>query len=174
MAGSTMRHSDPKAQIRTISEFAIHPDYNADTHNNDIAVLYFLTPVRWGDFVQKVILPQPDMQIPFGQTANMTGWGQTQPNNTNTYSKRLMVVETSLVTHESCNVIYEGRITNEMLCAGSAVGIRDPCFGDGGGPLVRNGVQLGVMSWGNGCGQSGFPRVYVNVPKFDSWIRDNL
>lgn len=50
--------------------------------------------------------------------------------------------------------------------------------GDGGGPLVcqKEGqwFQLGVISFGIGCGQKNAPGVYTLVPYYEKWIRETV
>lgn len=50
--------------------------------------------------------------------------------------------------------------------------------GDSGGPLMKfeNGVytQVGIVSWGVGCGVFNYPGVYTRVTSFLSWIKNNL
>ena len=70
-------------------------------------------------------------------------------------------------------------ITDTMLCAGMPEGGKDSCQGDSGGPLiVRDGangwVQVGVVSWGDGCGQAGLFGVYSKVSAGRSWILENM
>lgn len=48
--------------------------------------------------------------------------------------------------------------------------------GDGGGPLVCKAPTgefylAGIVSWGLGCGESGVPGMYVDVPKYVDWIQ---
>ena len=47
--------------------------------------------------------------------------------------------------------------------------------GDSGGPMVvGNGntwEQVGVVSWGIGCGKAHFPGVYTRVTEMKSWIQ---
>lgn len=57
----------------------------------------------------------------------------------------------------------------------------DMCKGDGGGPLVcpiegspNFYHQVGITSWGVGCGTVGVPGVYVNVAMFRDWIDQQL
>ena len=47
--------------------------------------------------------------------------------------------------------------------------------GDSGGPMVvGNGnswEQVGVVSWGIGCGKAHFPGVYTRVTEMKGWIQ---
>lgn len=58
-----------------------------------------------------------------------------------------------------------------MFCAGTSG--RDSCQGDSGGPIIRGGVLLGAVSWGQGCAQPGYPGVYTNFLDRDirQWIK---
>lgn len=65
-------------------------------------------------------------------------------------------------------------ITDNMLCSGWLdVGGRDQCHGDSGGPLLHNGIVVGVTSWGHECALARFPGVNVRVTCFVSWIQSN-
>lgn len=70
-------------------------------------------------------------------------------------------------------------ITQAMLCAGVAEGGKDSCQGDSGGPLViknakNQWVQVGVVSWGDGCGDAGLFGVYSRVSAARQWIAENM
>ena len=50
--------------------------------------------------------------------------------------------------------------------------------GDGGGPLVceKEGqwFQVGVVSFGIGCGRTNLPGVYTRLSAFDGWIHETI
>jgi len=54
---------------------------------------------------------------------------------------------------------------------------KDSCSGDSGGPLMRVAgstvYQVGVVSWGIGCGKAEFPGVYTRVASLLPWINRN-
>lgn len=53
------------------------------------------------------------------------------------------------------------------------------CQGDSGGPIVvenketNTATQVGIVSWGQGCGMKGFPGVYSRVLAVRKWIQEN-
>ena len=55
-----------------------------------------------------------------------------------------------------------GDILVTNFCAAVDGGGKDSCQGDSGGPLAVRGpdgrfTQIGIVSWGEGCAESGYP-----------------
>lgn len=71
---------------------------------------------------------------------------------------------------------YQSLVVDERLvCAGLEQGGQDACQGDSGGPLVKydkNGCayQIGIVSWGVGCGRSDSPGAYTRVSAYKDWV----
>ena len=83
----------------------------------------------------------------------------------------LYSVVVPIVDRATCEKAYQSlnEITARMICAGEAG--KDSCQGDSGGPVVAgegdNRAQVGIVSWGLGCAEAGYPGVYTNVANED-------
>ncbi|GBP14593.1 Trypsin-1 [Eumeta japonica] len=123
-----------------------------------------------------VCLPELDLSYT-NYTAVVTGWGLTQEGGQT--SDTLQEVYVPVLSNEDCNREYSGRITDNMLCAGVPEGGRDACQGDSRGPLhvfdneTSVYQEIGVVSWGYGCGRPRLPGVYARVNKYIEWILEN-
>jgi secreted trypsin-like serine protease len=99
---------------------------------------------------------------------------------------KLRQVELPLVGWQACRDFYEairekvpgvGDVSDHNICAAVPEGGKDSCQGDSGGPLVARTednfyVQIGVVSWGVGCGIRGVPGVYTRVAAYEGWLRE--
>ena len=63
-----------------------------------------------------------------------------------------------------------------MICAGA--GGQDACSGDAGGPLTCDGdddiVHCGIVSWGYGCANEGYPGVYAETSQLLDFINARM
>ena len=69
-------------------------------------------------------------------------------------------------------------VTDQTICAGEMAGGKDACQGDSGGPLFVSSqgrfVQVGLVSWGEGCARPKLPTVYTRVATHLDWIKQNV
>ncbi|KAM9456166.1 transmembrane protease serine 2 isoform 1-T1 [Clarias gariepinus] len=157
-----------------VSEVISHSGYNTDTSTNDIALMKLRTPLQFSSSIAPVCLPNSGLDFSTSRTYYVTGWGAT--SNGGFASNELREAQVSLISNTVCNSqqVYNGQITDSMICAGKLEGGVDSCQGDSGGPLVTSQSYLwwlvGDTSWGQGCAIRNRPGVYGNVTLFLDWI----
>jgi secreted trypsin-like serine protease len=166
--------------IDRLSDISVHPDYNGRTSNRyDAAVIEVGRPVRVIGPIALAGVGSDELETP-GRPATLTGWGNTiaqppfGPGGPQDYPRRMREARPPLVSDAECELSY-GRdfYPKVMVCAGQTG--MDTCQGDSGGPMFvedASGVrrQIGITSFGYGCGATGFPGVYTEVnaePVFD-------
>jgi secreted trypsin-like serine protease len=193
LAGSSdLEPLDPGSVRDPVSEVSVDPAYSSLSSDYDVGALRLARPLWSGatpalDGHDQIAPLAPDVPLAnlrsaaalAGQAASsaqatVSGWGDlnAEPGPTPSYPLRLHQARVPLVSTGSCEEAYatiEQAITPRMLCAGSRT---DSCYGDSGGPLVEGepgvggpggDVLLGLVDFGNGCGQAGYPGVYVRV-----------
>jgi secreted trypsin-like serine protease len=171
------------AQPLQVVQVIVHEAYDSDTDDNDIALLRLAVPLSFDDKTRAVSLVPPDVGPLAGQSAWVTGWGDTSDGGSS--SDVLLEVEVPIISNSDCKAWYDSSqgfgsfITENMLCAGTMEGGKDSCQGDSGGPLVvdRTGNQswelAGVVSWGTECAGVEQPGVYVRVSRYGAWIESS-
>ena len=160
-------------QQRTVQAFLPHPLYDEKTVSNDFMLVKLNAPVTT---ITPIVLNQnPDVPAA-GATLTTMGYGYTEDGGS--VSIQLNEVQLNAVSHRDCRTRYAGVTQiNEsiMVCAGYSAGGRGSCQGDSGGPLISaSGTQVGIVSFGVGCAQSGFPGVYSRVSGAYDWITDGI
>jgi len=152
----------------------MHEQYDAKTHQNDIAIIRLSKPVTISEKINIICLPGPEARNT-NETVWITGWGTTSfEGETSDILK-----QSSLHTMPTrCGQIYGSYNNEKQMCAGAYGGGRDTCQGDSGGPLMyeSNGQWFlnGVVSYGYQCARDGFPGVYARVSYYLPWIRSKI
>uniref|UniRef100_A0A8C2ZW79 trypsin n=1 Tax=Cyclopterus lumpus TaxID=8103 RepID=A0A8C2ZW79_CYCLU len=163
--------------IVPVEDVRIHPGYNANTYENDIALvklqkLPFMDKcVEDNPAISAVCVPWSEQVFQPNHTCSISGWGRTADGRA---AQVLLWANVSLIA--DCQRFYKDRFKLGMMCAGDLDGSVDSCQGDSGGPLVCKdelGVSYlwGIVSWGDKCGHPGFPGVYTQVAHYFEWIR---
>ncbi|CAG0889650.1 unnamed protein product [Darwinula stevensoni] len=167
--------SETKHQDFRIKEVHIHPYYKDMnwTILNDLAIIELDGPSETKPVTLCLSNESGNLK---GCSANVIGWGVTRPE-TEIQPPALRQVFVDVYSQEDCRRSYEG-INDTHLCAGHKDGGKDSCQGDSGGPLLvgQEGewVQVGIVSYGNGCARPGYPGVYANVSSHLSWIATHI
>jgi len=154
-------------QSRSVSQIIRHPNYNANTMANDIALMRVSSPFTLNSNVAAATIAGSS----FNPASQLTvaGWGTLSSGGS--LPTVLMKVTVPLVSTATCRNAYGSQIVTGMLCAGTTG--KDSCQGDSGGPLMSGNTLAGIVSWGYGCAAAGYPGVYTEVSTFSSWISSN-
>ncbi|XP_046638367.1 trypsin Blo t 3-like isoform X5 [Daphnia pulicaria] len=182
--------STPGAIARKVKKIILHPNY-------DIGLLVLRSAVTT---IKPIPLPSPlpptttkkpgttkvptKITTPFyscacaplseyaDMNAVVTGWGYRAPGEPSTTA----LLKTNVTIHDNSVCIRQYGIgaidTDHKLCA-SAPG-KDTCNGDSGGPIIVNGVLVGVTSGGMDCDDPYYAGIYVRLRPFLDWIKKNM
>jgi len=161
---------NPGAVISNVLRIKFHELYDRKTKANNIAVLTLETNVTT---LYPLSLPMDGTAAEYvGKNGTILRWG-TAKSATTTH-KILLQAPVSIISNSECSSKYGFKIADNSLCAssGSQEGIN--CQDDSnGGPVIVEGRQVGIMSWGKGCMDFNYPGIYMRITSFMDWIKVN-
>lgn len=181
-------HEVDRAEQSAVAEIFVHPDFDAATFANDIALLRLAAPSE----EEAVELAESDPRP--SEVAAVIGFGRIQQDRSaarvrtrsgefiHRSSDRLLLAPVVINENDHCARNFEAlraepefeqlQIGVGQICAGG--GGTDSCQGDSGGPLLERGPQgvrqIGVVSFGYGCAIAGFSAVYTSAAGYRGWI----
>jgi secreted trypsin-like serine protease len=162
-----------------VTAITLHPDFASRRHPSlDAAVL---TLARDAGVPPLALAPSGSEWASY--PAWTMGWGALHPRRSPGgswyYADRLREVQIAVVDDATCENsigIGVGAMPYRpqwLVCAGTGVGERGPCFGDSGAPLVVQGpagwVDVGVLSGGDSCATPGYYDLYTRVATIRDW-----
>jgi secreted trypsin-like serine protease len=178
--GRTVLNSD-QGQVRRVSRIFIHRDYGDPCGNcHDAAVLKLGSSVSGIAPIRLAASDQNSLDRP-GRKAHIAGWGNTSKQKhpfylePDSYPNRMREATVPIVSDARAKDVYEADYNSNLMVAAGREG-KDTCQGDSGGPMwasTPNGRrQIGITSFGRGCGQEDTPGVYaeVNAPSIRNFI----
>ncbi|XP_060534873.1 brachyurin-like [Cylas formicarius] len=164
----------------TSTDIIVNPAYNTTSYNNDIALIKLPRPVSLNDAIQLAQLPSRTTRATNPDDVVVAiGWGLTEDvpiPSTQYLSPVLKAVNVTVMTVEDCSYIYNDQInyvTDKNICT-SGYKMKGTCDGDSGGPLVtRDGILIGLTSFGDELCEACNPSAYTDISKFLDWIEEN-
>uniref|UniRef100_A0A4W3HP21 Trypsin-like n=1 Tax=Callorhinchus milii TaxID=7868 RepID=A0A4W3HP21_CALMI len=161
----TLYKSGENEQRFRVVRIIVYPYYDPSTFNHDIMLLKLDGSVVLNAFIQPAVMPTTRHIVASYTMCTVSGWGLTSLSSYR-LSNVLKAVKVPIVPRYKCNAAssYAGKVTHNMLCAGSRG--KDSCQGDSGGPLVCNGILEGIVSWGISCAHYKYPGIYTKVTNY--------
>ena len=178
-----------------------HPNYPGPNDvSNDICILKVPSlsesapPSCFSDGVNDFIVNKcyasaclPAENFSHGEACWVSGWGTIEEEGD--IPTFLQSVGINLFSKQYCIEHSTGQASGGLdheveICGGVPDndenglidGGKDACQGDSGGPLIclrdDQPVLVGIVSWGIGCAEEGYPGIYTNVYKFIDWIQE--
>ncbi len=169
VVGRTALGSD-QGQKRDVTLMVSHPRYTSVNRDFDAAVLQLSSPVTG---IEPVRLPASTQNAfeKAGRNLTIAGFGNTRQQSPggpepNRYPNRMQEAEVPVVSDRRAKRTYKKEYSRDLMVAAGREG-KDTCDGDSGGPLFertdRGPYQVGITSFGAGCGTEGLPGVYAEV-----------
>ncbi|XP_025743526.1 transmembrane protease serine 11A-like [Callorhinus ursinus] len=166
---------NPPLMKRNVRRIIVHERYHSPAREYDIAVVQFSPRVTFTDDIRRVCLPEASASFQPNSTVYITGFGALFYGGES--QNNLREAKLKIISDDVCKQphVYGHDIKSGMFCAGYLEGIYDACRGDSGGPLVVKDLKdtwylIGIVSWGDNCGQKNKPGVYTNVVYYRNWI----
>ncbi|XP_028642622.1 transmembrane protease serine 11A [Grammomys surdaster] len=166
---------NPPLMKREVRRIIMHERYRPPARDHDIALVQFSPRVTFSDEVSRICLPEPSALFPPNATVYITGFGALYYGGES--QNELREARVQIISNDVCKQrhVYGNEIKRGMFCAGFLEGIYDACRGDSGGPLVVSDNKdtwylIGIVSWGDNCGQKNKPGVYTQVTYYRRWI----
>ncbi|XP_052742275.1 brachyurin [Bicyclus anynana] len=161
-----------------VEEIVVHPDWDAITFANDLALLRLANIAQMSDTIETIRVPYLNtVSWNFAGAASVaSGWGIATEGVTfisPTLREKLLIV----LADDLCNNTYSERLPENIICAfGDASGT---CKGDNGGPLTMifsqtgETILIGVASFveADGC-NNRMASVFTRLQRYLPWISD--
>jgi len=165
-----------------VEKVVMHPKYDPQALNNDIALFKLSKPIMFNQYVQPACLPEAEDDVSPGTDCYITGWGKIRhPGNMHTVLQQAkMKVVSKAVCQAKNSQSIPIPVTDAMICAGDGGKTRiSGCHGDSGGPFVCqvNGkweIHGDVSHGSSRCSSSDTYTVFGRVHYFLDWIKDSM
>jgi len=152
----------------------VHPKWNSVSLEYDAAIIKLKRSTELGIPIDFAAVRQ---ELPVGSIVKIAGWGIT---NSGTPSDKMQVVRVPVVSNQTCNSpkSYDGKVSGAMFCAGYKEGGQDVCQGQAGNAAIQSiegkNYAVGLVSWGEGCGQAYKYGVYTRLSALSEWITETM
>ncbi|KAL7014510.1 hypothetical protein ACKWTF_015975 [Chironomus riparius] len=171
-SSTNLRSTGPN--IIQAEKYIIHEKFNASySWIHDIAVVKLKSPIIIKLFDWKTKLAVKGAVYSTGTSSVTAGWGSA--STTGPMMTTLQKVDLKIFSASDCNAFADRKVYPTQICSMIEGGYKGECYGDSGGPLLVNGVQVGIISWGHEpCASPNRPTVSTAIGHYVDWIQEKI
>ncbi|XP_041668263.1 complement factor D [Cheilinus undulatus] len=176
----SLSEAEETKQTFDILEVHNHPSYSSYNFDNDISLVKLDRPFNASEAVRALEYLRAGGTNPTtGAEVETAGWGSLDNLSFRPDKLQEVVVEVIVSARCSRSDYFGRKFTSNMICAHKVCPdpcdqphkMADSCDGDSGGPLLYNGIAVGVTSnGGKKCGQLKKPGIYTVISHYTEWI----
>lgn len=146
--------------------------------SHDMSLIELEEPIVFNKRAQPIRLPTDEETLPVGKVANIQGWGLTEEDQQDW--DHLKKTTLPIRAPEDCasawwffpkKVFIGPEAPN--ICTEWEDAVPNTCNGDSGSALTYNGVQYGIVSYGLGCVNPQYPKIFTHVYNLRDFIYEN-
>ena len=167
--GNTNRNRKKQRKMQVDDDFWVDDGFGWDDRVDDV---YYGTTLRYHDELGSTFKYTRVLRAFFGTFT-------LDADDTQIFPDELKFTDVPYVDTNVCVDLYAPVFVSPEynVCAGDTTdGGVDSCQGDSGGPLVKHDedMQVGIVSFGIGCGRRHKPGVYAKISSEIEWIKEQV
>lgn len=173
---TTSSCSTDSKTIHNVESIAIHANYagpvqGANYGENDIAIVYLTKPITQSGAIP-VVLESDPLLAKNNSPVKLTGYYGFGASDTDSLEYAI----SHIMTRSECVNEWGSSVTtaNDFCLKDDkkSDGTSTTCDGDSGSPVLFEGKQIGITSFGAESCDPGVPEVATYVPSYYKWISD--
>ncbi|KAM5193148.1 granzyme A-like [Mantella aurantiaca] len=180
LGAHSIRNPEAEKQRIPVRQSFPHEFFNAKTFDFDIQLIQLANKAKLGKYVNILPFHRKQKFPEAGSVCETAGWGYTTNLNSK-LSDKLMEVNVTVMGRQACAHTWQLKkaesknITHNMICTQETTD-KGTCAGDSGGPLICNGILVGLTSFGDfECGVPGDASVYSYINRnIRRWIKKKI
>ncbi|XP_055604198.1 collagenase-like [Uranotaenia lowii] len=166
--------NDSNVMENEAAQFIYNNDFDEETLENDIAIIFLRYEVTKSQFIFPINLPEANDDFD-RRGAIVVGYGSTR--NGGEPSDRLQFASMEVISNGMCSMFYPGKVQRGNICA-IGRNMSSTCTGDLGGGLKldNDNVIIGVTTFFSdvfGC-EMNYPVGFTRVSAYLGFIRKEL
>lgn len=180
VAAGITKNLETEPKISKVNKGYIHPKYEDDWKQHDVALLHLLHPIY------------QSRQIKYGKIGNtnlsefitnncpylvVKGWGFTEHYKDVVPENKMQCIVIPR-TNSCAEYLFIPLEEGNVICSLPKTK-KNSCFGDSGGPVKCRGVHVGIVSWGRSVKMFAdcehvLPDVYMRIDAFLDFITNTM